>query len=349
MSRDIEALVETTTEIGQLRSDLRTEREKTQRLAQQVNDLQRALDLADAVAGADPQPPKWVAAPSKKKHEATLCLLVTDTHLDEVVNPDEVGGLNAYNREIAMGRLERAFTGAVKVARDYLSGIHIGGVVVLWGGDIVSGEIHGELTKSNEATTVETLVHWLEPLTAGVTLLADELGVPVHNVGVPGNHGRRQKKPHYKGRAADNYDTMLYHLLARQVKDREDITWQIPQSLWADIEVRGTHIRLEHGDEAKGGSGISSAMAPLLLLQHRRSKQYAAADRQLDLMVLGHFHSRYQAPGLIAGGTLKGTDEYAAGKGFAHQDASQEVFLVGDRGVLATLPVWVADRTAEGW
>lgn len=346
---DVEALVESATEIGTLKRDLRTEREKTNRLTQQVVDLQRALDLAEAVAGAEPQPPKWVAAPSKKTHEATLCLLVTDTHLDEVVNPDEVGGLNAYNREIAMGRLERAFTGAVKVARDYMSGITITGAVVLWGGDIVSGEIHGELSKSNEATTVETLVHWLEPLTAGVSVLADELGVPVHNVGVPGNHGRREKKPHYKGRAANNYDTMLYHLLARQFQNRDDVTWQIPASLYADIEVNGLHIRLEHGDEAKGGSGISSAMAPLLLLQHRRTRQYAAADRQLDLMVLGHFHSRYQAPGLIAGGTLKGTDEYASGKGFAHQEASQEAFIVGDRGVMASLPIWVADREAEGW
>ena len=346
---DIEALVDEATHVGQLKRELRTANDKVDRLVTNVAELKRTLDLAEAVQGAEPAPPKWVAAKPKKQHSATLCLLITDTHLDEVVNPEEVGGLNAYNREIAMGRLERAFTGAVKFARDYLTGVSIDGAVILWGGDIISGEIHGELTESNEATTVETLVHWLEPLAAGVAVVADGLGVPVHNVGVPGNHGRRQKKPRYKGRSSDNYDTFLYHMLARLHKDREDVTWQIPESLYADINIRGLHVRLEHGDEARGGSGISSAMAPLLLLQHRRVRQYAAADRQLDHLLVGHFHSRYQAPGITAGGTLKGQDEYAAGKGFPFAEPSQEAFVVGDRGIMLTAPIWVSDPQAEGW
>lgn len=345
---DIEALVESTTEIGQLRRELRVERDKVGRLAGQVIDLSRSLDLAEAVAGANPQPPKWVAAKPKKAHAATLCLLVTDTHLDEVVNPDEVGGLNAYDRGIATGRLERAFTGAVKIARDYLSGITIDGAVILWGGDILSGEIHGELEESNEAKTVETLVHWLEPLAAGVDLLARSFG-RVHCVGVPGNHGRRTRKPRYKGRSADNFDTMLYHLLARTHAERDDITWQVSKALYADVDVRGLHVRLEHGDEAKGGTGIASAMSPLFLLHHRRTRQYAAAGRQLDLLVTGHFHSRYQAPGLLVGGTMKGTDEYSSGRGFAHQEPSQEVFIVGDRGIICNAPVWVQDRAVEKW
>lgn len=348
MTDRVDALVEEATEVGALKRELRTEREKTNRLAQQVVTLRRSLDLAEAVAGATPTPPEWVAQKPKKAHSATVALFISDTHFDEVVNPEEVGGLNAYNREIAMLRIERAFTGAVKLARDYLSGINITGAIVMFGGDIISGEIHHELQMSNEATTVQTLVHWLEPLQAGVDLIASEFG-RVHCVGVPGNHGRRTHKPKYKGRAADNYDTLLYHLLARQTAERDDVTWQIPESLYADVNINGLSVRVEHGDEAKGGSGISSAMAPLLLLQHRRVRQYSAADQPLDLILTGHFHTRYSAPGILTGGTLKGQDEYAAGKGFAYQPPSQELLVVGDGQLVLNAPVWVMDRTAEGW
>lgn len=325
---DLDALVEQTTEAGQLRRDLRVAAERIGLLTDRVVDLDRQLRFSDAVAAAVPRPPKWTRAKAKK-HGATLVLLLTDLHLDETVDPAQVGGLNDFDRAIALARLERLFVGATKFAKDYAAGLEVGNAIVLWGGDIVSGEIHSELTESNEGTVVETLIHWLEPLQAGVTLLADEFG-RVHNVAVVGNHGRRQARPRYKARAHDNFDWLLYGLLARGGDER--ITWQIPDSLWADIQIHNSHVRLEHGDEAKGGTGISAAMAPLLLRQHRLSKIYASANRPLDLLVTGHLHRRHISPGLVVGGSLKGDDEYSLGRGFDHAPASQELMLIGDRG-----------------
>ena len=41
-------------------------------------------------------------APKKAKgHRATACLLITDTHFDEDVDPAQVDGINAYDRTIA--------------------------------------------------------------------------------------------------------------------------------------------------------------------------------------------------------------------------------------------------------
>lgn len=349
MDDRIESLAEQATEMGELRRRLHDEQGKVGRLAEEVTSLRAALAITEAVETATPRPPKWLAPRSSRKHTATACLLLTDTHLDEVVSVEQTGGLNRYDREVAMGRLERAFTGAVRVSKDILSGMRYDGAVLLLGGDIISGEIHQEYLESNEGTTVETLLHWLEPLAAGINLLAEEFG-KLHVVGVVGNHGRRTIKPRYKNRVVDNYDWLLYRSLEHHLASDERITWQFPQSLGCDLSVYDVAIRLEHGDEARGGSGIAAAMSPLLLLQHRRQKQYGSADRDLDLLVMGHWHRRHVLPGLLVGGTLKGVDEHTLGKGYDYAPPSQEFFVVSpERGIILNAPIWVQDRSAEGW
>jgi hypothetical protein len=84
--------------------------------------------------------------------------MLSDTHFDEVVNPDEMEGLNAYNREIAMMRLEKWTQNVIKMARHYLSGVNYDGVVLILGGDIFSGDIHEELALTNEDTMIGSLV-----------------------------------------------------------------------------------------------------------------------------------------------------------------------------------------------
>ena len=97
---DIEALVEQTTEVGQLKRDLRTEKAKSELLAGQVADLQKALNVLEAIDNANPSPPKWMVRRKKASGGATFGLFITDTHFDEVVRPEETGGLNRYDRGI---------------------------------------------------------------------------------------------------------------------------------------------------------------------------------------------------------------------------------------------------------
>ena len=160
-----------------------------------------------------------------------------------------------------------------------------------------------------------------------------------------GANGRRTRKPRYKRRAKDNLDWLFYQMLARQFAQNPKVTFAIPDSLWALVPAYDTTMLLEHGDEFKGGAGISAAMAPLLLGEHRRRKQH-----RFDTLVCGHFHSRFIKPGLIVGGSLKGPDEYSMGRGFDPSPPTQELFLVSpEHGVTFNAPIYVADRRAEGW
>lgn len=321
-------------------------------VATERDKLLRQLGVLEQIESATrPATPRWLVPPAPAKgHRATLCLLLTDTHFDEVVNPAEVHEINAYNRHIAELRLERCFRSTVKLARHYLAGVQYDGVVLLLGGDIFSGNIHEELQRTNADTLFGSLMHWLGPMQAGIELLAREFG-RVHVAGVPGNHGRMTRKPIMKQRAADNLDWLFYRLMARDMRNDSRVTWSIPFTPSVHVQVYDTRYYMEHGDNFKGGTGISGALAPLMLGKHRTSLQQTRAGKPYDWMVLGHWHQEIFHKGLIVGPSLKGYDEYAQNELKAPPDPPAQLLWITtpERGVGWRTQVDVQDRKAEGW
>lgn len=281
------------------------------------DELARRLEAQGRLASHDITPPKWMATRRKRsEHHATPTLLLTDTHFDEVVLPEQVEWLNAYNRRIAEKRLRKCVEQSVSLAREYLSGMTYDGFLLMLGGDIFSGIIHQELRESNEAPILRSVAHWEDQLAAAIDRLATEFG-KLHIACTYGNHGRQSKKPVAKHRAWDNFEWLMYTHLAKHFQASKHITFQIPDA--ADCHVKSYNVRylLTHGDQFRGGSGISGALAPLMLGSHRKTRRAAASGRPYDVMVLGHWHRHIWLPsqGLIVGGTLKGFDEYCVAPG----------------------------------
>lgn len=337
-----------------------TERKEIQSLKAQVRNLTLDRDRLRTQLGAiealeahgKVEPPRWLVPKNPPKgNRATLCLLLTDAHLDEVVDPAQVDGINAYNREIAELRLERLFERTVRLARHYLAGVKYDGAVLFLGGDIFSGNIHEELQRTNADTLFGSLLYWLGPIRAGVEMLAKEFG-RVHVAGVPGNHGRLTRKPIAKQRAADNLDWLLYRLLARELAGDSRITWEVPTAADAHVQVYNTRFLLTHGDQFRGGSGISGALAPLLLGSHRKTRRQTMAGRPYEYMVMGHFHQSLFLPskGLLAGGSVKGMDEYSYVQNYEPEAPQQALWLVTpEHGLGWSTNIHVGDRKAERW
>lgn len=335
---------------AKLRRDNSTLRRQLDQAEARTEELTRLLDFHDAITAANPKPPKWLTPkPARNGHHATLVAVLSDTHFDEVVNPSEVGGLNAYNRVIATQRLERWAEGVIKLARHYLTGVTYDGAVVMLGGDLFSGNLH-DLAETNEDTQFGSLLYWSEQLAAALQLIADEFGrlhVPV----VVGNHGRMTHKPRTKLRARDNLDYLLGHMLARQLRS-DSITFDIPDGTDAWVPVYGVTHLLTHGDQTTGGGGVGGIWPPIMRMAGRKAQRYAAEGRTFETMVMGHWHQLISAPeqGLIVNGSLKGYDEYAAVSNFRPEQAQQALWLVTpERGITLSAPVMVMDRKREGW
>lgn len=282
------------------------------RLRRTIANQQERIDALERMAeysGRALKTPAWLArTPKKSEKVATLVTVLSDCHFDEVVNPAELDGRNAYDRRIAEIRLERYFTHVCSLAQDYLTGMTYDGVVLMLGGDLISGDIHEELQDTNDAQTLDTVLHWSSKIAGGIDLLAEEFG-RVHVPVVVGNHGRRSRKPRAKGRARDNFDWMIGQLLARHFDKDQRVTFQIPDGTDAIVRIHDTNLLLTHGDQVSGGGGIGGIWPPIMrMIAKKRVRQ------QFDAVVMGHWHQLIMAPtaGVVVNGALKGEDEYAA-------------------------------------
>ena len=96
------------------------------------------------------KPPKWLIKSSPAKGAPGVpTLFLSDFHYGEVVNPKAVDGLNLYNKEIAKKRLKSTVETAIDLCTNHMVNPKYPGIVVPLGGDMMSGNIHEELTETN--------------------------------------------------------------------------------------------------------------------------------------------------------------------------------------------------------
>jgi hypothetical protein len=332
---------------------LRRERDSAVHLAanlkEQLELAHRALTVIDATTNAILEPPTWLSPEKPKQKAATVIAMLSDTHFDEVVQPQEVDGLNAYNREIAVLRLEAWSQNLIKMTRHYLAGIKYDGCVLMLGGDMFSGDIHEELSETNADTLLSSLLFWSEQIAAVIGMLADEFG-KVHVPVVVGNHGRTTRKPRMKLRAKTNYDWLLGKMVERHFAKDRRITFLIPEGSDAFFDVYGHGQLLTHGDQAHGGGGIGGIYPPIMRLRARKAQRYLATGQNFSTLWMGHWHQYLPSPSLVVNGSLKGLDEYAFINNFGHEVPQQAMAIVTpEHGITVQAPIFSMNRKKEGW
>jgi len=355
-----EAVLEENQEIARklraAKADATQLRRERDRLREQLDILERIREEAEILA---PQP-KWLKPPKKKggPKRAILLSVLSDTHVGEIVDPDQLGDMNKFDLRIADRRLRRYFEKISMLSRSYLTGVEKEGVVLALGGDMISGEIHDELAQTNELSVFESVL-WLAPrLVAGIEALAEEFK-HVFVVSAPGNHPRDSWKPRYKGRAVHNADYLLGKMVEsyfrRSNPSADSVVFSVPTSIDADFEIYRFRFSMEHGDEMQKtnpGTSEIGALGPVKRGTLRKARQRQAEGRPMDYLVVGHFHQLVAAPdqGFLMNGTLKGYDEFARGLHLKPEPPQQLLVVVTpEYGPTQSMPVRVSKRTEEGW
>jgi hypothetical protein len=336
-------------EIARLRKHRDSLSNQNLRLTERLEELEKSLSIVETIEDLTISPPHWLVPSNPKKSSATLVVMLSDTHFDEVVNPDEMEGLNAYNREIAVMRMERWAQNVIKLSRHYLSGMTYDGVVVILGGDIFTGDIHEELSITNDDTMIGSLLFWSEQLAAAIEMLTNEFK-KCHVVSVVGNHGRTTRKPRMKQRVKTNFDWLLAKMVERHFSRDKRVTFTIPESADAFINIYEHGHLITHGDQVSGGGGIGGIYPPIMRMRARKEGRYLQTGKSFKTLWLGHWHQYISTPSMVVNGSMKGFDEYAMIMGFSFEQPQQALAIITpEKNITFQAPVFCADRKKEKW
>lgn len=298
------------------------------------------------LARTTPPVPDWLSFVPKRRGSSPgiPTLLLSDLHWGEVVDPLQIGGVNEYNLEIAKRRLKNVTLGTVNVLKNHMVSTNYEGIVVAMGGDSLSGDIHEELTITNEVPSMVALVDLLGEMVWVLETMAENFGkvfVPC----VAGNHTRTNPgKPRAKERAHLSFDWLLYVLLEKHFKKDDRITFLIPDGPDAQFNIHAQRYLLTHGDQFSGGDGMIGPLGPITRGDHRKRTVYGQTNRPYDTLVMGHFHTLIQMPSKIVNGSLVGYNEYATTKNFPFEVPRQALWLTHpERGITFQVPIDAED------
>jgi predicted phosphodiesterase len=214
-----------------------------------------------------------------------------------MVDPAQIGGVNAYNLEIARRRARTLIEHTIDLLTNHMVNPQYPSIVFALGGDMFSGDIHEEFMVTNEREVIPTFLDVFEVLVWCIETLADQYK-RVFILCVTGNHGRNTHKIRSKGRNFTNFDWLLYQLLARHFERDTRIRFSIPDGPDCLYKIYGHRYLLTHGDQFRGSDALSAVVRG----DHKKRNRNNQINMEYDTMIYGHFHTLIQLQRLIVNG-----------------------------------------------
>ena len=239
---------------------------------------------------------------------------LTDTHIGEYVDYQQMAGLNQYDFEIFNSRLHGWVIQLLNLVEYRRNSVDIDELIVPLLGDMISGDIHEELSKTNVDNCMGQMIRGANLIAQALRFLApnfNSIRVPC----VVGNHGRMTRKPPMKDKYMD-WDYLMYQWIAAFCRNHDNIHFDISQSFFHIFNVANRNILIMHGDAVSGGGSQQSLTKTISNLRSVLQYNQVGYDKtHFDSVMLGHFH-RVDEIDIDTGelhicGCMKGPDEFA--------------------------------------
>ncbi len=192
----------------------------------------------------------------RKAQISEHCVMhMSDGHHDQVVRPEEVGGLEDYNFPISCARAERYVDSVIEWTQETLAPKFMFPVLwVLAYGDFTSGEIHKACERSYYRNQFKNCF----AIGQLHSLMYRDLAAHFEQINVlylAGNHGRRTPKKDYLG-ANDNWDYLVAEVARLHCRGLTNVHFTIPDAWSANVNINGVGFNIAHGDDVRSNGGI---------------------------------------------------------------------------------------------
>lgn len=322
------------------------------RAAEQIL-LRRVADAEDIRAGVlglteQPLIPR-VILPSRDGISGgrTVILHLSDVHYGEVVRLDEMDGLNRYDAAVARARLDRFFARATELMTRHWKGEPPDEIVLCLGGDLISGNIHPELERTNLPAVPATVKEVGEHIAGGIVLMRKSVKRPIRVMSVPGNHGRMTMKPQSKGRSAGSLDLLATDFCEAVVRGArvDDVTFYKATSPDLYFSTYSWSWCLTHGDAMGGRGGGTGFIGPLANITkgHRKLVDTSwRSGRPVHFVLTAHYHTTCKTTFGWGNGAVVGYGEYARDLRADPEVARQNMLIVHPHhGVIVDQPIYL--------
>jgi hypothetical protein len=276
------------------------------------------LQLKDALSPLDVSPMEYTSPKKKQKTEPISAVLVcSDWHIGSDIDPDEIEQVNSFNHVIAQKRVRFLTETFLRVVDTKRKAFDIDELVVICNGDMISGDIHDELTNTNE---------WPAPMQSvkAAVMFSDMVAnlsrhfkkVRVEFV-VADNHSRLTVRNQFKEGGKNSYNYIVGWVSQDRLSQYKNVEFNLHPVLKAMVTVQNRNYLIHHGHTIKGWSGFPWYGADRSAAVESKARKFT--DRQFHRIIMGHFHTPLNTQEYIINGSLTGTTEFDHGCGrFSH-------------------------------
>ena len=320
-------------EVVGLRDELLLERRRSKAGAREAGIHQAIVEEMDQRVHPFEALPLVAEHPRKSQITEHVVMHLSDGHHDQVVRPEEVGGLEDYSFPVSCCRGERYVDTVVEWTQDTLAPkFNFPTLWVLAYGDFTSGEIHGHAPRSYYRNIFRNCFA-IGQLHA---LMFRDLAAYFPHVNVlylAGNHGRRTQKKDYRG-PQENWDYLCAEMARLHCRNMKNVSFMIPDAWSANVDINGVGFNISHGDDVRSQLGV-----PWYGMVRRQKGLVAlgaaAGAQRVRYFCVGHHHTASTLSDidgeLMVNGSWLATDQFAYNALAGYREPAQWLHGVNPR------------------